>query len=586
MQKIKRIADRVQYVLPSDKSIHNLAIIENQYPTHPAVIEAVHQVGNFGLYPHSVDNAHLVKAIAQLNNVSSDMIVLTNGSDNALLLIINAYCISSSVINIAVPTYPHFVQFAETSQARVNSFRVDILPSREVAKLVCGKCEPGLCYLVSPNMPMGYTLTVKDIEYCLLTRPDVLFIIDHAYVEYGGELATELLKYENIIITRTFSKAFGLAALRIGYMMSHRDNIKYLLGVVNEKNVTPIAVAAAVAALDNIDYYTDLVKETEREKLRMNIELTRVRGSQVYNHTISGGNFYLIYAKDPEHVCAEFKSRGIIIRNKSSEIPNAVRIMVGRPDQNDAVIDTIWWINLGSMLAKSTLIFDLDNTLRHGSKNSAIPYQGSKMAEHGIICTNNCTYTPEEISEWFAKHSIVVRKECIYSPLTEFLRRVVGTKYAVVGRIGTWFPDRVDITDADHVFIGCDYFLSARDMIAIVKNKPVVYYPYDTTYTTFDDYADSDDVGGESIPDVGSIINILKPITTTVMIGKPNIALCDGPNCVVIGDGESDRLLAESLKARWIDCKQVHVDVLYEAYANARMSCTNVRTACTNAPIQ
>lgn len=568
MKKIKRIADRKQYVLPHDEGVHKLAIIENQYPPSPKVVEAVRGVGDFHLYPHLSDNMELINRIASMNSVSGDEVILTNGSDNALLLVINAWCEAGSVINIPYPTYPHFVAFAETSPASVNMFRIGIETSMRVADIVCEKCEPGLCYLVSPNMPMGYVMEVEDIKRCLISRPDVLFIVDHAYVEYGGKLATELIRHhDNIIITRTFSKAFGLAGLRLGYLMSTKGNISYLMGVVNEKNVTPVACAAAMAALDDLEYYMGNVAETGREKVRIRDTLKRYLGSKIYDFSMGGGNFYMIYARDPAWVCREFARRGVIVRDKSSEIKDAIRIMVGRPDQNDCVLDVIFEVNIGSMLRKSKLVFDLDNTLRYGSKNSVVVWAGAKLAEHGIICTNNCTYTPDEIAEYFASYGISVAASNVYSPLTEFLRVVGDQSYCVVGRVSKWFPHSRSISDAKNVFIGCDYFLSSDDIISIVKNKPVVYYPYNTTYTTFDDYADSPESGQDMLPDVGSIINMLRPLVDTVMIGKPNITLpvC-GSDVIVIGDGEADHQLASKLGGKWVDCKQTHIDKLYEEY--------------------
>ena len=567
MEKKSKILNRKQYVLPhAETYLHKLDIIENQYPPSPGVINCIKSFNSVSLYPHPTSEYYeLLDKISNYSNCTRDQIILTNGSDNALKLILDAWSSDQTQILIPVPTYPHFMMFAETSLSDVITIKTHAKESPDsIMKRVGDVLELnktiGMVYLASPNMPMGYVIEPSSIRTHLENFPKVLFIVDQAYVEYDGILATELLLYENIIITRTFSKAFGLAGLRIGYLMASVDMIDYMKRIVNDKNVTNLAVAAALAAMNDLDYYQTLMLETSSEKNRLRKVFKSIITSEsvIYDYEIAGGNFYTLWSKRPAYVVEQFKEYGVYIRDKSSEIPDGVRIMVGRPDQNNDVIHIIKKINLQQILKQTPVLFDLDNTLRYGSRNNSA-YEGIKVLNkyESHIATNNSSYTPEEIHDYLLQHGVNIPIDRIYSPLTAFKKLIsADMNYCVLGHVSRWFPEGKPLSlDTEVVFYACDYFLTQDDYIIlskIGKKGAILYCSYMTDYTSIDDYPDTDYTGTELIPDMGSFVKIMNKFIKTQSIGKPDLLMLPHNFEVMVGDGMSDQLLAKAMNAFYI----------------------------------
>ena len=112
--------------------------------------------------------------------------------------------------------------------------------------------EPHLCYIVNPNMPLGYELPGQSLAHPVSMCPETLFVIDEAYVEYGsGAIAVTLAHGPKVIVTRMFSKAFGLASLHIGYLICSDDDYRMLRVLYNEKDVTALSMQMAHAALED-----------------------------------------------------------------------------------------------------------------------------------------------------------------------------------------------------------------------------------------------------------------------------------------------------------------------------------------------
>ncbi|SIP86164.1 Histidinol-phosphate aminotransferase [Pacmanvirus A23] len=559
------IAGRKQYVLPKAKSFRwKLDVIENQYPHHPDVIQAAKDaMCDLNLYPYSSPvQDKLMGQIAKYVNCNPEQIILTNGSDSALNLICDCYVSPGVNIVIPQPTYPHMLQFVETRTRDINYVDIKLNDSTDVIteKISSSITEnTNLCYLVSPNLPLGYVFCVEQIKSLLEQSPQTMFVVDLAYVEFGGCDYSELLTYKNLILVRTFSKMFGLAAIRLGYLYSHPQNIKYMSAIVNEKSVTMCAIATASAALGNLEYYNSVVEQIELSKVQIASTLDKICSvdSMIYGYNISGANFYLLLAKDTASVCKIFAEHGIYIRDKHGDVPNSIRVAVGRPEQNRDVLDIVKLINLNHILCTSKVVYDLDNTLRIGSKNTTVPYAGSKLLEHynSFICTNNTSYTPDEISQYFAANGIKISSDRIYSPLT-YAKQILSGVYTVLGsqNVIDYFGNSHPLTEGtDVVYLANKHFLDETTIIKLCKYKKQLYYTIGGDKIDLDNYADTDESGDILIPDIGAIGHLMSKFMQTMPIGKPNPDILPlSENLVIVGDSDSDKGLAIAKNALFI----------------------------------
>jgi histidinol-phosphate aminotransferase len=560
-----RIQDRKQYVLPQVATYkHKLDVVENQMSHHIDVIEAASLAAatDVHLYPRPTKTlASLMSKIAAYVGCNPDQIILTNGSDSALKLLCDSYIFDNVNVVIPTPSYPHFISFASQLTNNITYTDIDVKStSMEICEQVSSAITPetNMVYLVSPNLPLGYVLRPEDIENMLIKYPHALIVIDEAYCEYRGISCSHLLKYTNFCIVRTFSKCFGLASLRIGYLVSNITNINYMKAIVNEKSVTETAIAAANAALSNLNHYLDNVKHVEDAKGYLESELSRIcdPDSPIYGYNITGGNFYLIYAHDTKAVCRIFADHGVYVRDKHSDVKNSIRIAIGLDEQNRDVIDLIKYINLKSLLLKFKVVFDLDNTLRLHSKNIIAPYPGSKILEKcdSFICTNNTSYTPDEISKYFGDHNVNIASSRIYSPLT-FAKSIISDKYSIIGsdNVVDYFGKSIPIELADTVYISNKHFLDESTIIKLCTYKPKLLCTIGGDKINLSNYADNDTISDVLIPDIGQTSNMLSQFMPVETIGKPNNILpFSGKNIIMVGDSDTDMDFARNIGALFI----------------------------------
>ncbi|HVE60242.1 MAG TPA: aminotransferase class I/II-fold pyridoxal phosphate-dependent enzyme, partial [Chitinophagaceae bacterium] len=199
-----------------------------------------------------------------------------------------------------------------------------------------------MIFLCSPNNPTGNSLERGDIEL-LLNNFEGLVILDEAYINYSRHrsLIAELKDYPNLVVMQTFSKAWGLAALRLGMTFASKEIIDLLNKIKPPYNISGVAQELVLEALDNLDQVNEMIKETvaEREKLVKDlVQLPVVQ--KVYP---SDANFVLMKVTDANDIYNYLKDKGIIVRNRSNVIlcEDCLRITVGTPKQNEQLINTI-----------------------------------------------------------------------------------------------------------------------------------------------------------------------------------------------------------------------------------------------------
>lgn len=321
---------------------------ESTISPSPLVRKALLEFADNGLmnwYP-DVDNKNLRNELASYSKVSVEYIDYFASSDALHEYIIRAFINPGDHITMISPTYDNFRAAAESIGANVgyfwldekNHFEFDFSRFEDYVE----ENRPKIVYLCNPNNPTGTMYSTSLIEHLVRRFNDVLFIIDEAYYEFVDNTASSLVtSYENIIICRTFSKAFGLASFRVGYAIASKHNMEGLRKLRNPKNISSYAQIAATAALADVKYMQEYVVEVlNAKKVFVNALLSlgvEVIGSQ-------GGNFVLVKLGDKQkQVMNHLESNQIFVRNYGhvNGMSDYTRITIGTRKQMDYVLNSI-----------------------------------------------------------------------------------------------------------------------------------------------------------------------------------------------------------------------------------------------------
>ncbi len=270
----------------------------------------------------------LVQKIAGYLGVGPERVMLSNGSDQGMEIIFRTYIGSGDRVVIPSPSFAMFYQVAEIQGAEIvkPSYGNDgAFPIDEVFQILEGAVK--MLIICNPNNPTGNLLSLGEIEKILKAADNTLVYIDEAYFEFSGVSAVSLIdKYPNLIVSRTFSKAFGLAALRVGYLVSSEANISEMLKVRGPYDVNQVAAAAASAALDSLADTRQYCDEVMGEAKPFVESCFRDLGIDFFP---SRANF--IYFKEPFKGFPErLKQSGILIRPRSD---GYARVSIGTLQQ-------------------------------------------------------------------------------------------------------------------------------------------------------------------------------------------------------------------------------------------------------------
>lgn len=404
----KNLKGMTGYVLENIECKHRLHIIENILEHHPDVLTNKLQSSDLYLYP--VNGKHhfeLKKSICDYLDVKMDQILLTAGSDGALKLICDTFITSESNVLVPVPTYPNMTHFIKSSEGLSLEKYKEVVVKESMKEIENNlNQETDLVYICSPNLPLGYTIKLEWLKKILTKFEKCMFIVDEAYIEYASaNSCVEVIQnHKNVIITRTFSKAFALAGLRIGYALACKEIINLLSISYNCKSVTLLAIKAANACLKNLGYYKNQLLKIKESKNYLDNELSKIIDNNclITNYTLSDAAWFFIYSPDPDKVVKIFELSGITVRNKKSEIPGGIRIAYGTTDIMEDVIKVCKLVNLKKIIENAKIVFDMDGVLRPGSHGDKRFYSCVRNllneCDSPIVLTNNESY-PEIIKK-------------------------------------------------------------------------------------------------------------------------------------------------------------------------------------------
>jgi histidinol-phosphate aminotransferase len=315
---------------------------ENPYGPSPRVAEAL---AAFDAYQFHPDYRPLREAVARYNGVTSDRVVLSNGADEMIDLLIRLFVEPGEAIIVSPPTFSMYRFSARVNRCRVLPVpRLDDLAldpaaiERRVATSEGGAVR--ILFVVSPGNPSGRAIPLEVTER-LLQLP-LIVVVDEAYVAFGGESALALLPdHENLVILRTFSKWAGMAGLRLGYALLAPQLAGYLERVRPPYNVNAAAMVAALATFDDLETVQANVARLTEERDRLGRALEAIPW---LDPLPSQANFILcrVIDGDAQRVVERLLDRGILVRSFSHPaMVGYVRITVGRPEQNDALLEAL-----------------------------------------------------------------------------------------------------------------------------------------------------------------------------------------------------------------------------------------------------
>jgi histidinol-phosphate aminotransferase len=310
---------------------------ESAISPSPIVIRALStaiQNGKLNRYPDTTAT-ELKNRISQYVGFQSSHIEVFAGLDHAFEVICQTYLDDQSNLVICAPTYDNFraIASAFTSDIRIVLGESAFSPKPDAIKNAID-LNTKLVYIVNPDNPTGRLYTKKEIERLLGSFPRTLFILDEAYYEFWGETFVDLVKVcDNLLISRSFSKAFGLAGLRIGYVVTNSRNVENLGKVRNGKHVTTLSQVAAIAALDDVPYMKNYVAEVRLSMQYLEEQLTNL-GFKIFT---TPANYLLISSKDPKELFQRLAEKGIFLRDRSSmpQLAKFIRLTVGTRAEAD-----------------------------------------------------------------------------------------------------------------------------------------------------------------------------------------------------------------------------------------------------------
>jgi histidinol-phosphate aminotransferase len=318
---------------------------ENTVGCSPRVIERLKSVLDTGLLTVYPDYARTKAALSTHFRVKPEELLLTNGTDEAIQVLVNTYVDDEDEVITLRPSYAMYRFYAEVAGAKI--IEIDYEPPAlkfPLPELLAAITPRTRAILIgNPNNPTGTAINLAPIEKILKAAPHAAILIDEAYYEFFGVTALSLLwKYPQLFVSRTFSKVYGMAALRMGCLFSQSANVKFLHKAQSPYSVNALAAIAAEAAIADTAYVENYVAEAlaAREMLELGLEKLGI------GYVPGSANFILGYFGGRAiEIRDALREKAILVRDRTYEIPGGVRITVGTREQASRVLselEKIW----------------------------------------------------------------------------------------------------------------------------------------------------------------------------------------------------------------------------------------------------
>jgi histidinol-phosphate aminotransferase len=301
---------------------------ENTVGCSPRVIEALTQyltADHLSIYP---EYAAAQRDLAAFFRVQEDEFTLTNGTDEAIQLLVNTFLDDGASVLMMRPSYAMYKFYAQLAGALVREidYPADLQFPLD-AFLAAIEPSTRAILIANPNNPTGGGISLDAIRRILDAAPRAAVLIDEAYFDFCGVTALPWVReYKNLFVSRTFSKVYGMAAMRCGCLFSHAENMQWVRKAQSPYSVNALAVVAARAAVQDTAYIQQYVAEAleAREQVCRGFDRLGIR------YFPSQANFVLFDAGDHAIPIRDaLRERGVLVRDRSYEIPGCVRVTIG-----------------------------------------------------------------------------------------------------------------------------------------------------------------------------------------------------------------------------------------------------------------
>ncbi|MCL2760515.1 MAG: histidinol-phosphate transaminase [Desulfuromonadales bacterium] len=314
---------------------------ENSFPPSPKVVDAIlaelnSDGASLRTYP-SASSQKLREIAGEVYGFDPSWIIMANGSDEVLNNLIRAFASEGEEIGYIHPSYSYYATLAEIQGAKVrkfgltDDFRIADFPDRYSGKIF---------FLTTPNSPLGFAFPLQYIEE-LAQKCDGMLVIDEAYVDFAGYNALELIKkYDNVVITRTLSKSYSLAGMRLGFAVARPEVIAALDKIRDHYNLDRLAQAACGAALKDREYFKTCCNKIIETREWFSAELRNIG----YNVIPSCSNF--VFASTPDRngkrVYDWLYDRKILVRYFSDPLlSHGLRISIGTRGEMEVTLEAM-----------------------------------------------------------------------------------------------------------------------------------------------------------------------------------------------------------------------------------------------------
>ncbi len=337
--KYKKLLPYTPGEQPQDMQYTKLNTNESPFPPSPKAIERMKAAADkLNLYPDP-ECRELTKAVADNLGVEADEVLLTNGSDEILNFAFMAFCDNGAAFpDITYGFYPVFAELNSVPYTEIplnDDFTINVSDYEGIGKTV---------FIANPNAPTGIILPVSDIERILQSNPDSVVVVDEAYVDFGGESCVALIhKYDNLLVTQTFSKSRSMAGARLGFgvgckqLICDLNTIKYS---TNPYNINKMTMAAGLGTMADEEYTIKNCRAIIENRAYTANELKKLG----FSLTPSSANF--LFAKHESvsgaEIYAMLKKSGVLVRHfDKSRISEYNRITIGTREQTDRLLEVL-----------------------------------------------------------------------------------------------------------------------------------------------------------------------------------------------------------------------------------------------------
>lgn len=455
MKAKKTIRDANAYATPlfDDEGFLKLDSNESDFGPSPKVLEALRSISDEDIkfYPFY---GKLLDKLAKFHRVDVENIILTAGADEAICSILGAFLEQEQTVLTVKPSFVMPKIYSKIKGLNYKEVQYQdkwVFPENEFIESI--ECAD-LVHITTPNSPTGEIIERETICRILEKSGDKAVLIDETYANYSGVTNLDLLLgRENVFVVRSFSKDFALAGLRLGYIISAKENIVELRKALSPYNVSSLAVKAGLAALDDLAYFDYVKGEIEKSKEILVEGLAQI-AKNIYP---SKTNFLCVdFGEKADFIYKKLLDSKIKVRNFNNAplLENCFRIGVPKPKNAQKILDAVG--------LKPTIVFDMDGVLIDASKSYRVSIQKTILQMAGI------EVSAQEISD--TKKLGGLNNDW---DLTEFLLKKYGFEFDKQEIIDVFQSYYEKLAEIEQPLVDCNFFekLSQNYNLAIFTGR-------------------------------------------------------------------------------------------------------------------